>query len=121
MNTALRLAGALIGLAGPASAYVSAAGHFYEVSCNRSGFVLRSTYPVGRFFGQGADTTVSEDRETIYLGASCDASRTGFPSGRWGWANGGFRVTFPGLEIGFPRQELHCLTTDMIDIDPCRF
>ncbi len=115
------LVAALACAALPAQAYVSGAGHLYEATCNASGIVLRSTYPVGRFFGQGAGTTISDTRETIYLGAHCDAARDGFGAGTWGWANGGFRVTFPEIEIGFPRQEIHCDDAAMIDIDPCRF
>ena len=97
-------------LASTASAQdrVSAEGHFYELSCNASGYVLKSDHPVGRFFGSGASTTLTEDRETIYLGRSCDAARTGWSGGKWCWANGGFVIEFDEYRIGFPRQELFC-------------
>ena len=94
--------------AASAQALVSSEGHFYGVTCNTSGYVLTSRAPVGRFFGTGAMTTVTDDLETIYLGRSCDAARTGWSGGRWCWANGGVRIDFNEYGIGFPRQELEC-------------
>lgn len=101
----------------PATAQVSAEGHFYETTCNASGYVLTSDYPVGRFFGTGAGTTVTTGREVLYLGTSCDAARDGWGAGTWCWANGGFVVTFPEDRIGFPRGELHCPDTGAASID----
>ena len=105
----MRLALAIfLASAASAQAYVSGEGHFYSLTCNASGYVLTSNAPVGRFFGTGAMTTVTETRETIYLGRSCDAAREGWSGGRWCWANGGFRIDFNEYTIGFPRQELIC-------------
>ncbi|MEM9343826.1 MAG: hypothetical protein AAGA87_12345 [Pseudomonadota bacterium] len=97
-----------LGLGTTADAYVSSEGHWYDLSCNASGYVLTSRAPVGRWFGEGAFTTVTEDRETIYLGRSCDAARTGWTGGTWCWANGGISLGFNEYGIGFPRQELVC-------------
>lgn len=91
-----------------AQAYVSGEGHFYTLTCNASGYVLTSQAPVGRFFGSGAMMTVTEEPETLYLGQSCDAVRTGWSGGKWCWANGGFTVEFSEYRISFPRQELIC-------------
>jgi len=102
-----------------AEAYVSSEGHWYDLSCNASGYVLSSRAPVGRWFGQGASTTVTEDRETIYLGRSCDAVRTGWTGGTWCWANGGVSIGFDQYGIGFPRQELICPQgeIDLLDLN----
>jgi len=98
----------LLFLATPATAQVSGEGHIYETACNASGYVLTSEYPVGRFFGSGAGTTIIEGHEVIYLGTSCDAEREGWSTGTWCWANGGFVLEFDEYRIGFPRQELIC-------------
>jgi len=90
----------------------SAAGHDYAMTCNESGYVLRSVNPVSRFVGQGADTTLVRGTEVIYLGRSCDAFSKVLGGGTWCWANGGFLIGLAGSEIGFPRQELYCPTND---------
>ena len=92
--------------------YVSAEGHTYEYSLNDHGGVLTSVWPVARFLGFGAGTTVERGTETIYLGRDCDAFSEHLGYGTWGWANGGFGVEFDdGAEVGFPRQELLPLPT----------
>jgi hypothetical protein len=102
------LAALLFCFAFPASAQVSGEGHFYDTACNSNGYVLTSQNPVGRFFGQGAATSITNERETIYLGTACDASRTGWSGGTWCWANGGVLIEFEEYRIGFPRQGLYC-------------
>jgi hypothetical protein len=102
-----------------ASAYVSSEGHTYEVTCNSNGYALTSQNPVARAIGSGADTKYSTGRETFYLGRSCDAVNKILGGGKWCWANGGFLVSFPSGEIGFPRQELVCDGEPDLDID-CR-
>ena len=44
--------------------------------------------------------------ETLFLGPGCEAFAEPWGFGTWGQANGGFLVTLPGREVGFPRQEL---------------
>ena len=108
-------------VAASASAQVSSEGHFYETTCTASGYVLTSTSPVGRFFGTGAATEITTDREVLYLGRSCDTARQGWGEGRWCWANGGFNVEFPERTIGFPRGELACpvngIDHDLLELD----
>lgn len=82
--------------------------HSWALTCNKSGYVLRSQYPVTRFHEDGAGSSVSNEIETIYLGRSCDASNTHLGEGTWCWANGGFVAEFEKNKIGFPRQELLC-------------
>lgn len=41
----------------------------------------------------------------LYLGRDCDAWSQRYGRGRWGWANGGWLVVFPGRRFGFPRQD----------------
>ncbi|HTU12473.1 MAG TPA: hypothetical protein VMG08_16400 [Allosphingosinicella sp.] len=83
------VAGAL--LAAPAAAqsqdYVQSGGGSWRAEENAHGAVLRRG---------GA---------TLYLGRSCDAWSPRWGRGRWGYANGGWLVAFPGRRIGFPRQE----------------
>ena len=87
--------------------------HSWSLGCNASGYALRSQYPVTRFHEAGAGSTVSQERETLYLGRSCDASHTVLGSGKWCWANGGFVVEFDNsARMGFPRQELFCPNSD---------
>lgn len=92
----------------PASAYVSNEGHEYSATCTKHGVVLTSAAPVTRLIGYGAGTDYWTGREKIYLGRQCDAMNQIFGHGSWGWANGGFFITFDGKEIGFGRQELYC-------------
>ncbi|MEL7526659.1 MAG: hypothetical protein AAFN16_12850 [Pseudomonadota bacterium] len=82
--------------------------HSWSLSCNASGYVLKSQYPVTRFFEAGAASSVTREKETLYLGRSCDASSTTMGEGKWCWANGGFFAEFERHRIGFPRQELIC-------------
>ncbi|MGX1498577.1 hypothetical protein ACSSV1_003628 [Labrenzia sp. MBR-25] len=82
--------------------------HSWSLSCNASGYVLRSQFPVARFHEAGAGSTVSREKETLYLGRSCDASHTVLGEGKWCWANGGFMAEFNNAKMGFPRQELIC-------------
>lgn len=82
--------------------------HSWSLSCNQSGFVLRSQYPVTRFHEAGAASSVTRQKETLYLGRSCDASSTVLGEGKWCWANGGFFAEFDQNRMGFPRQELVC-------------
>lgn len=102
------LAALFVLIATGSAAQISGEGHFYETTCTASGYVLTSSHPVARFFGTGAATTITQTRETLYLGRSCDAARTGWSGGTWCWANGGFRVDFAEYGIGFPRQEVVC-------------
>lgn len=93
----------------PAHADYVGDNHSWSVSCNASGYELRSKYPVSRFIEAGANSSVSEEIETLYLGKSCDAAHKVLGKGKWCWANGGFRAEFGnGATIGFPRQELSC-------------
>lgn len=93
--------------------------HSWALSCNNSGYVLRSQHPVTRFHEAGAGSTVSREIETVYLGRACDASHTILGEGTWCWANGGFGAEFTKYKIGFPRQELLC-PKDEGDFDGCR-
>jgi len=86
--------------------------HSWSLSCNNSGYVLQSQYPVTRFHEAGAGSSVTRERETLYLGRSCDASHTVLGNGTWCWANGGFFAEFDGYRMGFPRQELVCPTEE---------
>lgn len=72
----------------PNSSYLDGKGNEYTASINQHGAVLRS------------------DRIAIYLGRTCDAYSPQYGTGSWGWANGGFLVTFKSLTIGFPHQEI---------------
>ena len=100
-------------LSGSASAedfdYVSD-NHSWSLTCNSSGYVLRSQYPVTRFHEAGANSSVTRERETLYLGKSCDATSSVLGNGKWCWANGGFVAEFDRSKMGFPRQELICPT-----------
>ncbi len=86
--------------------YVSNEGHRYGHQLNANGAVLTSLFPVARFTGTGAATQVITETEILYLGRNCDAFSKVLGNGRWGWANGGFVVEFPGKSISFPRQEI---------------
>ncbi len=44
-------------------------------------------------------------RGSVLLLPACTAHSPEFGTGRWNWANGGFRVLFPEGQILFPRQE----------------
>ena len=90
-----------------AANYVSD-GHEYKLSCNANGYVLTSVNPIVRTTGSGAGTEQVKGTEIINLGKSCDASHKLFGTGKWCWANGGFRAEFEGHLFGFPRQELYC-------------
>lgn len=82
--------------------------HSWSLTCNFSGYVLRSQYPVTRFHEAGANSSVTRERETLYLGKSCDATSSVLGDGKWCWANGGFVAQFDRSKMGFPRQELIC-------------
>ncbi|WP_373085298.1 hypothetical protein [Sneathiella sp.] len=82
--------------------------HSWSMSCNKSGYVLQSQYPVSRFHEAGAGSSVTREKETLYLGRSFDALHTVMCDGKWCWANGGFLAEFDGDKMGFPRQELAC-------------
>lgn len=69
--------------------------------------------------GTGAGSRIISERETLYLGRSCDAYISPFGYGHWCWGNGGFVATFDEGEIGFPRQELWCETETEFGLD-CR-
>lgn len=109
MIRALALGAAL--LAGTAAAeefpYVGD-NHAWKLACNASGYVLTSRDPVVRFHEGGANSRVTDQVETLYLGRSCDAFHPVLGTGTWCWANGGFRAEIAGEIIGFPRQELSC-------------
>lgn len=111
---ALLLIGAIMIVAevNAAPTRVSSDGHEYTLSCNGDGYVMGSLYPVVRFVGSGAATQTVTGTETLYLGRSCDAYSKSLGTGSWCWANGGFLVSFPAIQIGFPRQELYCPTQD---------
>lgn len=98
--------------------YVSS-NHSWSISCNTSGYVLRSQYPVTRFHEAGVNSSVTREKETLYLGRSCDASHTVLGDGKWCWANGGFSAEFDKMRMGFPRQELMC-PTPQDDFMGCR-
>jgi hypothetical protein len=97
----------LLLLGANAFAYV-ADNHEWELTCNKDGYRLASKYPVARFLEAGAASQITSERETIYLGRSCDAFHKLFGKGSWCWANGGFRAEFEKHAIGFSRQELSC-------------
>ncbi len=94
--------------AGNAAADYVSDNHTWISSCNSSGYVLRSKFPVSRFIEAGAGSSTTEEIETLYLGKNCDASHKLFGKGKWCQANGGFSATFSEHEFGFPRQELLC-------------
>lgn len=104
----MRLVIALCLLASPATAYVSSEGHEYAAHCTEDGLVLETSGSVTRILENGANTQHVSGRETIYLGRACDAYTKAWGYGTWSWANGGFVVTFPRHEYGFPRQEIYC-------------
>lgn len=106
MRLALPLA--VFFLATPAVAYVSDEGHNYSAICTKHGVVLTSDATVTRQIGHGVGTDYWTGREKLFLGKQCDAMNQIFGKGTWGWANGGFFVTFEGKEITFGRQELYC-------------
>ena len=95
-------------LATPAEAYVSSEGHEYISHCTKDGLVLQTEGTVTRTLENGANTQYVRGPETIYLGRGCDAYTKAWGYGTWAWANGGFVVTFPRYEYGFPRQEIYC-------------
>lgn len=105
--------------AGPASADYIGDNHTWKISCNASGYQLKSKYPVSRFVEAGVNSTTTEAIETIYLGKACDAQHKVLGKGKWCWANGGFNIEFEGgASIGFPRQELSC-PNPANDVDGC--
>ncbi|MEM9630111.1 MAG: hypothetical protein AAGA50_02205 [Pseudomonadota bacterium] len=93
--------------------------HSWSLSCNNSGYVLQSQYPVTRFHEAGAGSSVTRERETLYLGRSCDASNSVLGDGKWCWANGGFFAELGEYRMGFPRQELIC-PNEADDVLDCR-
>jgi hypothetical protein len=110
----------ICGSAESRAAYTSEEGHRYELTCNNSGAVLTSTYPVERFFGEGAGTTVRAGREVIYFGRSCDAFKPSFGTGTWRQSNGAFGADFDQKEFVFPRQELICDAPNELPYCDCR-
>lgn len=68
--------------------YTAGSGVTYTLSLNQHGGVL------------------SAENDKLYLGRNCDAYSTEHGKGSWGWANGGFIITFENLSVGFPRQEI---------------
>jgi hypothetical protein len=80
-------AGAALQSGRDAARYVDGGGKGWTLRENRHGAVLRR---------RGTE---------IYLGRACDARSPQLGRGRWGWANGGFLITFPRRHIGFPRQD----------------
>lgn len=111
------LAGLLAAMAArPAPAYI-ADGMEYDISCNADGYVLTSKYPVTRMIGTGVATEAVPGIERIYFGRSCDAYHKLFGTGKWCWANGGFRAEFPDHTFGFGRQELSCPGAEAYDGD----
>lgn len=95
--------------------------HTWIVSCNSSGYALKSKFPVSRFIEAGVSSSSTEAIETLYLGKACDASHKLFGKGKWCQANGGFRATLAKHEFGFPRQELMCPDANDTGADcPCR-
>jgi len=108
-----------VSLPAVAGDYVSSEAHAYRMSCNKDGYILTSSYPVFRFVEGGAMSRIETlDPEKIYLGRSCDASHKVLGRGEWCWANGGFRASFGGRVIGFPRQEIYCPSAGW-DVTPC--
>jgi hypothetical protein len=105
-----RLVVALAALAGStvvAPAYI-ADNHEWDLVCSAAGYRLTSKYPVSRFIEAGVNSSATSERETLYLGRSCDAEHKVFGKGTWCWANGGFKADFERHSIDFPRQELSC-------------
>ena len=92
--------------------------HSWTITCNGSGYQLKSVYPVSRFIEAGINSKVSEGIETLNLGKSCDAQHTVLGTGKWCWANGGFTAEFSSHSIGFPRQELSC-PNEAVELDGC--
>lgn len=92
--------------------------HTWLLTCNKSGYELKSKYPVSRFIEAGANSSTTEAIETLYLGKSCDAMHKVLGKGKWCWANGGFTAEFDNGSIGFPRQELAC-PNENDDISGC--
>ncbi|MDX3774091.1 hypothetical protein QE250_08210 [Chromatiaceae bacterium AAb-1] len=68
--------------------YVDGSGAVYMLTINENGGVLKS------------------GKDTLYLGRGCDAYAPQYGKGSWGWANGGFVITFDAHSVGFPRQEI---------------
>lgn len=78
------------------SAYVDSAGAGYEAMAFEGGVLLSSA---------------EEGAGDLILRADCVAAGLdGF--GTWGQANGGFLVSLPGRDVGFPRQELDIEAAD---------
>jgi hypothetical protein len=73
--------------AGAAGTYLDAEGRSWTAFPQAGGIGLRSS--AGR----------------LVLLPSCTARSEGLGTGRWSWANGGFRVVFPSAQFLFPRQE----------------
>ena len=103
------LAACILGAASldAAAGYISG-GHQYDLACTKDGYQLKSKHPVSRAIGSGAGTRYITERETLFLGRSCDAYLKPFGYGSWCWGNGGFVAEFDEDRIGFPRQELWC-------------
>lgn len=113
------ISAALVTAIAPATAQYVGDNHTWNLTCNSSGYQLKSKYPVSRFIENGANSRTTEGIETIFLGRSCDAQHTVFGKGKWCWANGGFSVDFANDQsIGFPRQELSC-PNPAYNVDGC--
>lgn len=70
------------------TSYVDGEGDVYTSRRDRSGIVLDSFFT------------------TIRLTPACEASSPRYGTGTWGWANGGFVVTFADRTVGFARQQI---------------
>lgn len=70
------------------STFMTGSGVIYTLSLNQHGGVL------------------SAENDKLYLERNCDAYSPEHGKGSWGWANGGFIITFEALSVGFPRQEI---------------
>ena len=92
-----------------AGGYLSEDGHEYSITCNASGFAMKSRAPVTRFIEDGANSRAVKQRtEVIFFGKSCDAFNKAYGAGTWCQANAGFSATVGGKDILFPRQEPFC-------------
>lgn len=93
----------------------SSDGHEYLRTCDSSGYVLKSKYPISRFSGDIAYTKPISAYETIAISKECNAFSQSLGTGKWCWANGGFVIEFPKVRIGFPRGELYCKEFDSFE------
>lgn len=85
----------------------------FTTTKNKHGVILRSTGVQYEWVGMGVNTSIEKiegaprlPEIVLYLGKSCDAYSEIYGEGTWGWANGGFVITFKNETFGFGRQEL---------------